>query len=129
MFFQWDIGSRPFDLCYIAAVVPRPEKLAQKSYTLSGDVSAIEIWNVTNPNPNTRLRAISWNTRPERLSLLGTVNFTYDKPMDGWQLKSPTPRFDCPDGMYTIEVACKDCRLEFTQVFSMPALGRYTHPH
>lgn len=73
---------------------------------------------------------MSWNTRPARISLLGTVSFTSRDTqnilgyLDAQEIKAPTPRFDClGDTEITVEVACAACQLEFDQVFSMPPLG------
>lgn len=123
MFFQWILHDRPFDMCYIAAAVPKPDALihSSKSYVASGDVSTIEVWNVSYTGV---LHHMSWDNRPHRIALLGTVNFTSVKGYDGWQLRAPTPRFDCPNGRYTVEVTCSSCRIDFQQVFSMPALGK-----
>lgn len=127
MFYQWKGRDSDLNLCYIEAVVPPiPDMLAvNKSYTSSGDLSAIEIWNVTTPAE--RLTSLSWNTRPTRIALMGTVNFSplADQGLeDGWQLREPTPKFWCGGGAYyTIEVACTSCRLEFLQIFSSPPLG------
>lgn len=131
MFYRWNMKNAPHSQCYIWAVVPGQDTLKKggKSYFSEGDLSAIEIWNVTSsPGP---LSAVSWNTRPTRVSLLGTVNFTNhvdvlagDNAVDGKQLRAPTPRFDCSgNSKITVEIACESCRLEYDQVFSDPALG------
>ncbi|KAJ7734438.1 hypothetical protein B0H16DRAFT_1207590, partial [Mycena metata] len=98
---------------------------AHKSYSSEGDVTAIEIWNVTSPEEPTALQSISWNTRPARVSLLGTVNFTSRSVEDltGQELRAPTPRFGCLGYMeITVEVTSAACRLEFDQIFSSPPL-------
>jgi hypothetical protein len=103
-----------------------------KSYSSDGDLTAIEIWNLTAPADPDTLKTMSWNTRPKRVSLLGTVNFTSietqrrDLELDGQELRAPTPRFHCLGNMQiTVEVVCTTCRLEFDQVFSNPPLGSY----
>ncbi|KIM74746.1 hypothetical protein PILCRDRAFT_92452 [Piloderma croceum F 1598] len=131
MIYHWRIGHRSWPKCYINAWVPSPDELVQgnKSYAAEGDVTAIEIWKLSNPDPES-LRMMSWNIRPERLSLMGTVNFTSRyvqnsvHELDGQQLKWPTPLFSC-SGMLniTIEIVCTSCRLQFEQIFSFPALG------
>ncbi|KAI0059989.1 hypothetical protein BV25DRAFT_1013086 [Artomyces pyxidatus] len=122
MYYQWRLRDFKFDLCYISAAVPDRERLhaGNKSYLASGDLGNIEVWNVSHPE---RLREMSWSQRPPRIALLGTLNFSRVDQMDGWQLKSPTPRFNCPDGRYTVEITCSGCRIQLEQVFSMPALG------
>ncbi|KAF9020770.1 hypothetical protein BDZ89DRAFT_957999 [Hymenopellis radicata] len=130
MIYQWRFNSS-WTRCYISGWVSPLEKLIQggKSYSAEGDVTEIEVWNVDYPS-DSNLPSLSWNTRPTRQSLLGTVNFTdYDVQRqlfhsDGKELKSPTPLFECIDRRtITLEIACKACRLEFDQVFSDPALG------
>jgi hypothetical protein len=125
MFYQFHLPSTPLTQCFIAAIVPPREEMeaGNKSFSALGDISAIEVWNVTHPG---RLTSLSWNTRPQRLELMGTVNFTSDQRESGWQLLEPTPRFACGKGFYNIEVACSACRLEFLQIFSDPALGEWT---
>jgi hypothetical protein len=133
MIYNWRIkGTQP--QCYIAAWVTSADKLAtgNKSYTTEGDVTAIEVWNVSTPADRKSLKSMSWNTRPPRVSLMGTVNFTgqdvqnQTPELDGQELRWPTPLFNC-SGMVdlTIEIACTSCRLQFDQVFSDPALGPY----
>ncbi|GBE82096.1 hypothetical protein SCP_0404750 [Sparassis crispa] len=127
MFYHWRVkGSWP--TCYISGWVSPADKLgkAGKSYRVDGDVTAIEIWNVSSPVT----KSLSWNTRPQRLSLMGTVNFTARdvqnryRFLDGQELRDPTPRFDCSDETdVNIEISCASCRLEFEQIFSSPALG------
>jgi hypothetical protein len=122
MFYQFRLPRNPLTQCFIAAVVPQREEMeaGNKSFSAVGDIGAIEVWNVTYPG---RLTSLSWNTRPQRLGLMGTVNFTSNKREDGWQLLEPTPRFACGEGRYTIEVACSACRIEFLQEWSDPPLG------
>ncbi|KAF7974626.1 hypothetical protein HWV62_11608 [Athelia sp. TMB] len=131
MFYRWKLKGRDSGKCYIWAVVPERSTLAKggKSYYSEGDVTEIEIWNVT-PSIH-KPTSFSWNTRPLRQNLLGTVNFT-TQPIphtgmdgyDGKELKPPTPRLPCAgETTITLEIACKSCKLEFDQVFSDPALG------
>jgi len=134
MIYHWRIGHRSWPKCYINAWVPSPDELVQgsKSYAAEGDVTAIEIWKLSNPDPES-LRMMSWNARPKRLSLMGMVNFTSRyisyrvHELDGQQLKWPTPLFSC-GGMLniTIEIVCTSCQLQFEQIFSLPALGMYS---
>ena len=128
MFYHWTLKST-WSKCYIAAWVSSPEKLIEsgKHYAAEGDVTAIEVWNVSSRNP---LKEMTWNTRPRRLSLMGTVNFTthdiqrQDPNLEGQELKRPTPLFNCSGRMdLTVEIACTSCRLQFDQIFSDPALG------
>ena len=51
MFYQWRATHPELTMCYITALVPPPERMGSKSYQASGDVSAIEIWNITSPTP------------------------------------------------------------------------------
>jgi hypothetical protein len=128
MFYNWKVKSA-WSKCYITAWVSSPEQLiaSGKHYTVEGDVTAIEVWNVSSRNS---LEEMTWNTRPRRLSLMGTVNFTthdvqnQDSSLDGQELKQPTPIFNC-SGMVglTVEIACTSCRLQFDQIFSDPPLG------
>ncbi|KAH7915144.1 hypothetical protein BJ138DRAFT_1142429 [Hygrophoropsis aurantiaca] len=128
MFFRWHTTNPENSRCYVTAAVPSPEHLlnSTKSYVAEGDVSAIEIWNVSYSAIPTEM---SWNTRPPRQALLGTVNFTapidyYDPDRDGIELRPPTPLFECGgEQRMAIEVACSDCKLNFEQIFSMPALA------
>ncbi|KAH7927402.1 hypothetical protein BV22DRAFT_1031891 [Leucogyrophana mollusca] len=128
MFFRWRMENANNSRCYVTAVVPNATEALQgnKSYVAEGDVSAIEIWNVSYSAISA---AMSWNTRPPRQSLLGTVNFSpvpqgYDPERAGIELRPPTPLFDCGgDSRIAIEVACNDCRLNFEQVFSSPPMA------
>ncbi|KAH7918914.1 hypothetical protein BV22DRAFT_890949 [Leucogyrophana mollusca] len=131
MFYRFGImKNAPNSTCYVVAAVPNASKLlaGNKSYVSEGDVSAIEIWKVSYNASQTEL---SWNTRPRRESLLGTVSFTplpevYDPEdeRDGMELRPPTPLFECDgDSRIAIEVTCSDCRLNFEQVFSDPPLA------
>ncbi|KAJ7122690.1 hypothetical protein C8R43DRAFT_933173 [Mycena crocata] len=131
MIYHWRTKSK-WPTCYIAGwVSPSAELVAgNKSYTSEGDVTSIQIWNLTAPANRDMLKIMSWNTRPARLSLLGTVNFTSIEiqrrivDLDGHELRPPAPRFDCLGVTeMTVEVVCTTCRLEFQQVFSDPALG------
>ncbi|KAJ7217286.1 hypothetical protein GGX14DRAFT_561805 [Mycena pura] len=131
MIYHWRLNST-WPMCYITAWVSAAEDLiaAHKSYSSEGNVTAIEIWNLTSPDDSKTLKSMSWNTRPARVSLLGTVNFTSVKTqrgvedLIGQELRAPTPRFGClGDTKITVEVACTACRLEFDQIFSTPALG------
>jgi len=131
MFYHWKTKSA-WRRCYIAGWVSPPDRLVAggKSYSAEGDVTAIEIWNVSAPADRRSLKSMSWNTRPQRLSLMGTVNFTSQldqkryRKLTGQQLKLPTPLFNCKgDVDLTVEVTCSACRLEFDQIFSDPPLG------
>lgn len=137
MFYSWSIKNEKKDRCYIWAVVPGQETLEAggKGFKFTGDVTEIEVWNVTT-TPGA-LEPLSWNTRPERQNLLGTVNFTSQADpkagednlgWDGAELRWPTPRFPCHGKTkITLEIACKNCTLEFDQIFSDPALGMCFH--
>ncbi|KAG2038445.1 hypothetical protein BDR03DRAFT_954815 [Suillus americanus] len=130
MFFQWHLSKRKFKSCYIDSVVLSPEEglAANKTYTSSGSLTQIQIWNVTTPKKS--MKSLSWNSRPQRIALMGTVAFLPGREKieqleleDGWQSLMPT-RFSCGKKMtVSIEVACEGCRLEFEQVFSRPALA------
>ncbi|KAJ7851631.1 hypothetical protein B0H14DRAFT_3660427 [Mycena olivaceomarginata] len=131
MVYHWRTNST-WPKCYLTAWVSSPEELSagHKSYTSDGDVTALEIWNLSTPENRKSLETMSWNARPARVSLLGTVNFTSREAqkrlgyLDAQEISAPTPRFDClGDTEITVEVVCKACRLEFDQVFSMPPLG------
>lgn len=133
MIYHWRTNSS-WPKCYLTGWVSSSEELlaGHKSYTADGDVKAIQIWNLSVPADRNGLRTMSWNTRPARVSLLGTVNFTSRAAqsrlgyLDAQEIKAPTPRFDClGDTEITVEVACTACRLEFDQVFSMPPLGSF----
>jgi hypothetical protein len=130
MFFQWKLRKSKFTSCYIDSVVPTPEdgRAANKTYTSSGSLTQIQIWNVTTPIET--MRNLSWNSRPQRIALMGTVAFLPEKEKieqleleDGWQSLMPT-RFSCGEkATVSIEVTCEGCRLEFEQLFSTPPLG------
>ncbi|KAH7921605.1 hypothetical protein BV22DRAFT_1038486 [Leucogyrophana mollusca] len=130
MFYRFTMKNPANSTCYVTAAVPNAAKqlAGNKNYVSEGDVSAIEIWNVSYTDLPTEL---SWNTRPPRQSLLGTVNFAPppdvydpDDERDGMELRPPTPLFECGgNSRIAIEVACSDCRLSFEQVFSDPPLA------
>lgn len=130
MFFQWHLRKSKFTSCYIDSVVATPEDglAANKTYTSSGSLTQIQIWNVTTPTES--MKRLSWNSRPQRIALMGTVAFLPEiekteqlELQDGWQALMPT-RFSCGEKMtVSIEVACKGCRLEFEQLFSSPPLA------
>lgn len=134
MFYHWAMTGKKSH-CYIWAVVPSQKTLEEggKGYTAEGDVTAIEVWNVTTTHG--KLTPLSWNTRPERLNLLGSANFTHRAnpsatgDHEGWDAKEllpPTPRLPCfGETRITLEIACKSCKLEFDQIFSDPALGAF----
>jgi hypothetical protein len=65
-------------MCYLTGWVSAAEDLiaGHKSYISEGNVTSIEIWNLTSPENSKTLKTISWNTRQTRVTLLGTVNFT-----------------------------------------------------
>jgi hypothetical protein len=69
MFFQWHLHKSKFKSCYIDSVVPTPEDgyAANKTYTSSGSLTQIQIWNVTTPTGT--MRSLSWNSRPQRIAL------------------------------------------------------------
>jgi len=132
MFYQWHMDASNFTSCYVAGVVPSLEERvsSNKTFTSTGSLAAIEVWSVATP-PRGELESLSWNTRPQRIGLMGTIAFMPEEEMmtklhreDGWQLSPPTPRFPCgEDKVYTIEVACSGCTLEFEQVLSFPPLA------
>ncbi|KAH7920205.1 hypothetical protein BV22DRAFT_1133247 [Leucogyrophana mollusca] len=130
MFYRFRMKNPANSTCYVFAPVPTPAKLqsSNKSYVSEGDVSAIEIWNISYwALP----AALSWNTRPPRQSLMGTVNFAPppeiynpEDERDGMELRPPTPLFDCGgDSRIAFEVTCSDCKLSFEQIMSDPALA------
>ena len=134
MFYHWKLKDR-WPTCYISGWVSSHSRLiaGNKSYMAEGDVTAIEIWNVSTPADRKSLKTMSWNTRPERLSIMGTVNFTshdiqeQTPELDGQELKWPTPLFDCRGRVdLTVEITCGSCHLQFDQIFSDPALGLCT---
>ncbi|EGN98533.1 hypothetical protein SERLA73DRAFT_183582 [Serpula lacrymans var. lacrymans S7.3] len=132
MFFQWQMPSSEATSCHIGITVPSPEerRVANQMYISSGPLHAseIEIWNVTSFEP---MPSLSWNTRPRRISFMGTVEFplghtTIDQQEveDGRQLFSSEPRFSCGENAtYTIELACGACRIKFKQVPSSSTLA------
>jgi hypothetical protein len=130
MFYQWHLRASKFTSCYIDSVVPtlRDALAANKSYISSGSLTRVQIWNTTTPPEH--MRILSWNTRPQRIELMGTVAFLPEKEKikrlkleDGWQSQLPT-RFSCGENAtVSIEVACDGCRIEFEQLFSSPPLG------
>ncbi|KAG1850795.1 hypothetical protein DFJ58DRAFT_716748 [Suillus subalutaceus] len=131
MFFQWHLGRSRFTSCYIDSIVPTVEDglAANKSYTSSGSITEIQIWNVTTPAEG--ITSLSWNTRPRRIALMGTVAFLPEEEKieqlgleDGWQSQLAT-RFSCGKeaSVVTVEVACDGCRIEFEQLFSVPPLA------
>lgn len=133
MFYHWNFNTT-WPRCYISGWVSPFKRLvaANKSLIAEGDVSTIEIWNVTSQTDPELLTTMSWNTRPDRLSLMGTVNFTSREIQNqievlaGQELKMPTPLFDCSGEVHlTVEIACKSCRLQFDQIFTDPPLGMY----
>jgi hypothetical protein len=133
MFYHWNVNTT-WPRCYISGWVPPLKQLVEgnKSYISEGNVSAIEIWNVTSRTDPQLLKSMSWNSRPKRQSLMGTVNFTSHEIQNridhlvGQELKMPTPLFDCSSEVYlTVEIACKSCRLQFDQIFTDPPLGTY----
>jgi hypothetical protein len=137
MFYHWNVNTT-WPRCYISGWVSPFRKLVEgnKSYIAEGNVSAIEIWNVTSRTDPQLLKSMSWNSRPRRLSLMGTVNFTSHEIQNridhlaGQELKMPTPLFDCSSEVYlTVEIACKSCHLQFDQVFTDPPLGMYCTFH
>ncbi|KAG1728484.1 uncharacterized protein EDB91DRAFT_1313711 [Suillus paluster] len=79
MFYQWQFGPSKFTSCYIDSVVPTLEDglVANKTYTSSGTLTEIQIWNVTTPVEGTT--SLSWNTRPQRIALMGTITFLPEK--------------------------------------------------
>ncbi|EGN98465.1 hypothetical protein SERLA73DRAFT_169425 [Serpula lacrymans var. lacrymans S7.3] len=131
MFFQFRMPASKFTRCYIGSAVPTPEEgaAANKTYVSSGSLTEFKVWNVTTPSKP--MKSLSWNTRPERVALMGTVAFLPEEEMidqldleDGWQLSDPTPRFACGQKeTYTIEVSCEGCSLEYEQILSLPALA------
>jgi hypothetical protein len=130
MFFQWHLRSK-FTSCYIDSIVPTVEDglAANKTYSSSGSITGIQIWNVTAPAE--RMTSLNWNTRPRRIALMGTVAFLPEKEKieqlgleDGWQSQLAT-QFSCGKeaSVITVEVACDNCRIKFKQLFSIPPLG------
>ncbi|KAG2067211.1 hypothetical protein BDR04DRAFT_1120610 [Suillus decipiens] len=128
---SWHLGRSKFTSCYIDSIVPTVEDglAANKSYISSGSITEIQIWNVTTPPEG--MRSLSWNTRPQRIALMGTVAFLPEKEKveqlgleDGWQSQLAT-RFSCGKkaSVVTVEVACDSCRIEFEQLFSVPPLA------
>lgn len=75
---------------------------------------------------------MSWNTRPERVELMGIVAWLDERARmkvldweDGWQMKPQAPRFPCNGHKWmTFEVTCDNCTLEFDQIFSDPPMGK-----
>ncbi|KAH7920212.1 hypothetical protein BV22DRAFT_1040106 [Leucogyrophana mollusca] len=130
MFYRFHMKNPANSTCYVFAPVPTPAKLqsSNKTYVAEGNVNAIEIWNVSY---SALPAALSWNTRPPRQSLMGTVNFAPPPEVsnpedyrDGMELRPPTPLFDCGgDSQIAFEVACSDCKLSFQQIMSDPALA------
>lgn len=138
MIYRWKRKGRRGGQCYLKAIVPSSATLraSGKSYQAKGDFREIEVWNVTAlvHKPT----SLSWNTRPIRQNLLGTVNFTNqpaligretEKGYDGKELRTPTPRIPCAGvTTITLEISCKSCRLEFDQIATDPALGPFINP-
>lgn len=131
MFYQFRIKENNFQWCYIDAVVPTAEAAAKggKSFVGSGDLYNIQVWNVSAPQ---KLESMSWNTRPERVELMGIVAWLDERARmkvldweDGWQMKPQAPRFPCNGHKWmTFEVTCDNCTLEFDQIFSDPPMGK-----
>ncbi|KAG1761150.1 hypothetical protein EDD22DRAFT_954298 [Suillus occidentalis] len=101
MFFQRHLGRSRFTSCYIDSIVPTVEDglAANKPYTSSGSITEIQIWNVTTPAEG--MRSPSWNMRPQRIALMGTMAFLPEKEKieqlgleDSWQSQLAT-QFSC----------------------------------
>ncbi|OJA17408.1 hypothetical protein AZE42_13147 [Rhizopogon vesiculosus] len=82
------------------------DALANKTYTSSGSLTHIQIWNVTTLTE--AVRSLSWNSRPQRIALMGTVAFLPEKEKieqveleDGWQSLIPT-RFSCDEEWHQV---------------------------
>ncbi|KAF7358196.1 hypothetical protein MVEN_00868100 [Mycena venus] len=76
MIYHWRLSST-WPMCYLTGWVSAAEDLiaGHKSYSSEGNVTAIEIWNLTSPEDSRTLKSISWNTRPARVSLPGHGQF------------------------------------------------------
>jgi hypothetical protein len=137
MFYHWNVNTT-WPRCYISGWISPFEKLVEgnKSYIAEGNVSAIEIWNVTSRTDPQLLKSMSWNSRPKGLSFVGTVNFTSHEiqsridHLAGQELKMPTPLFDCSSEVnLTVKIACKSCRLQLDRIFTDSPLGSYCAFH
>jgi hypothetical protein len=137
MFYHWNVNTT-WPRCYISGWISPFEKLVEgnKSYIAEGNVSAIEIWNVTSRTDPQLLKSMSWNSRPKGLSFVGTVNFTSHEIQNridhlaGQELKMLTPLFDCSSEVnLTVKIACKSCRLQLDRIFTDSPLGSYCAFH
>jgi hypothetical protein len=83
------------------------------SLRLTGRTEAIQVWSLAASNRLTAA-ALSWNTKPAREKLLGTLNATAGNALRTQPLSALiTDKFDCPRLFQTIELVCDDCEVEF----------------
>ncbi|KAF9002916.1 hypothetical protein BDQ17DRAFT_1425450 [Cyathus striatus] len=100
-----------------------------KDLHTKGDVSEIEVWSIVAPNAlqsssksvsDIHFDTLSWNTRPVRGELLGTLSLN-QKP------NSTTVAFGCPESGddLVVEMRCLRvaCEVQFKQVHMVPRLG------
>ena len=118
---------------------PPPERSARaQDLDTKGDVSEVEVWSVISPHHHHEeghrrraqsrssssedidFDALSWNTRPVRGELLGTLDLT-TRP------NATTAEFVCPTDAdtLTVEFRCLRvaCHVRFKQVHFIPEFG------
>ncbi|THH18331.1 hypothetical protein EW146_g2628 [Bondarzewia mesenterica] len=115
--------------CAITWTPPPPLGVRQRDLETKGDISEIEVWSVIAPRPSSSspsasdFDALSWNTRPVRGELLGTLDLTAHP-------NATTVEFACPpaeegDEALIVELRCLRvaCHVQFMQVPFMPKMG------
>ncbi|KAF5352093.1 hypothetical protein D9758_009382 [Tetrapyrgos nigripes] len=98
-----------------------PVETRKQDLTTKGDISEIEVWSIISPmvgSPGTvdnlDFDNVSWNNRPVRGELLGTMDLKNDL------VNATTENFACPsqDKHLVVEFRCVrvDCQVSFSQI-------------
>jgi hypothetical protein len=120
--------------CALAWTPPPDLSPRKNDLETKGDVSEIEAWSIIAPHQHSHHErrspspadidydSLSWNTRPVRGELLGTLDLTA-RP------NSTTVEFVCPTDTDTLAVEFRclrvACHVRFKQVHMVPKMGMY----
>jgi hypothetical protein len=120
----------PDQSCAIGWKGPVENRL--QDLTTKGDISEIEVWSIiaptigsSGPVDDLDFNYVSWNNRPVRGELLGTLD------LKNGLANVTTEKFGCPskDRHLVVEFRCVrvDCQVSFSQIKNVhPNMGKYS---
>ncbi|TDL29995.1 hypothetical protein BD410DRAFT_780511 [Rickenella mellea] len=130
---QFRVLDFGMESCQVAITLPPKSELGsfgtKKSIFLQTKVVKVDVFRLSTPNSADLIMThkLSWNTRPPRIGLLGTLDVRVGETVT-------TPAFNCTSGsLETVEFACAEeepsCHIDFVQDRKKPRMAAMIVQH